>query len=221
MRVILTLLLTLLVLGCATVSTEQHSAAVSKEIERIEFPPFEGEKKQVTVVELSIPQELLELYPELADNRVGWGIYNRIVDTFYETGRFEFIEDKSEVKKKIFENWKLKASGITMDDDDFEIGNLKTPDYFIYAEIFEFAVRQDEKVRGVSSDEAKTTIVGVQLRIVDAESGTFIPASGIGEVTTTIQSIFMNADADFDQSTVGLATDRAVRSAVLKLIKRM
>lgn len=210
-----------LVLGCASVKTEGHKSAMSSEAEDIIFPEYTGERSKVQVISLSIPASILEQYPELQDNRVGWGIYNRIVDTFYETKRFEFIEEKDAVKKSIMDNWKLKASGITMDDEDFEIGNLKTPDYFIYAEIFDFAVRQNEKVVGIASEEEKTTIVGVQLRLVDGESGTFIPASGIGEASSVSSAIWISVDNSFDESTVGLATERAIRGATLKLLKRL
>lgn len=214
-------LLLLFVLSCGTVKTEGHQSAMSRDAEEIIFPSYDGDKAKVQVINLSIPVEILELYPELQDNRVGWGIYNRVVDTFYETKRFMFIEEKSEVKTKIFENWKLKASGITLDDEDFEIGNLQTPDYFIYVEIFDFSVRQNEAVVGIAAEEEKTTILGIQLRLVNAEDGTFIPASGIGEASSTSTTIWLNNDLEFDKSTVGLATERAVRSAVLKLLKRI
>ena len=36
-------------------------------------------------------------YPELADKRVGWGLSNRIVEGFYDTRRFEFVEEKEAI----------------------------------------------------------------------------------------------------------------------------
>ncbi len=221
-RNIVILLIILPVLsGCASVTTEAHKDAAGASVEKISFPPYSGEPLDVQIVEFSIPAETLTRYPELNDQRVGWGMCSRIIDICYESGRFSFIEEKESMRDKILENWKMKASGITIDEDDFEIGTLQTPDYFIYAEIYDFAIRQNEKVVAGAAEEEKTTIIGIQLRLLDSESGKFIPASGIGEASSFSQSIWMNADLPFDQSTVGLSTERAVRAAVLKLIERI
>jgi len=207
--------------SCASVTTERHKSAAAGEVEEIKFPEYLGEPLNIQIINFTIPAETIEKYPELNDRKVGWGMCNRIIDIFYETGQFSFIEEKDAVRKKILDNWKLKASGITVDDEDFEAGLLEAPDYFVYAEVYDFAVRQNETVIAGASEKEKTTIIGIQLRLLDTETGKFIPASGIGEASSVSASIWMNPKLDFDQSTVGLSTERAVRSAVFKLLKRI
>jgi hypothetical protein len=66
-----------------------------------------------------------------------------------------------------------------------------------------------------------TTQIGVQLRLVDVSTGQYTPTSGTGEAATTAMTVWLAPDQEFDQSTVGLATKRAVHAAVLAMVKKM
>ena len=46
-------------------------------------------------------------YPELADKRVGWDLSNRIVEGFYDTRRFEVVEEKEANLKRMLDQWNL------------------------------------------------------------------------------------------------------------------
>ncbi len=70
-------------------------------------------------------------------------------------------------------------------------------------------------------EQRNTTIIGLQIRLVNVETGGYIPASGTGEATTTAESVWVTADVPFDQTTVGIASQKAVEAAIRNLIKRM
>ncbi len=209
------------IISCATVSTERVQAK-SETADLIEpFPPYEGPKSRVQVVRFGIPEDIAQKYSELADKRVGWGLSNRIVEGFYDTGRFEFVEEKETMLNRIVEQWKLTQAGIYAEEQPLEAGGLKAPQYLVYAEVYEFSVSHAEVLAGVAMEKTNTTIIGIQIRMVDVATGEYIPASGIGEAKSTAASVWVRADLPFDQSTVGIASQRAVNVALRNLLKRL
>ena len=75
----------------------------------ISFPPYNGPKRRVQVIEIKIPAEDIRRYPELAEKRVGFGLSNILVETLYDTNRFTFLEEKEQVLKRLVELWELTA----------------------------------------------------------------------------------------------------------------
>jgi curli biogenesis system outer membrane secretion channel CsgG len=212
----------LLMLSCATVSTEK-SAQLKQDnkLQNESYPEYTGEKKRVQIIRFGIPPEITAQYPELAEKRVGWGLYNVIIDEFYDSKRFTFIEEKEAIQEKIMQNWALSQSGIVVEEQQVDQSHgLSLPQYLVYAEIVDFSVRTKEVVVGVAMQKENATQIGVQLRIVDVSTGEYIPGSGMGEATTTARTVWIQPDQQFDQSTVGLATKRAVHAAVLSMIKK-
>jgi curli biogenesis system outer membrane secretion channel CsgG len=207
--------------SCASVSTERDYAGYETADVTQPFPPYTGPKKRVQIVRFGIPDDIIKKYPELAQKRVGLGLSNRIIETFYDTNRFEFVEEKQTMLEKILEQWTLKQAGIYAEDDPKEFTGLQAPNYLIYAEVYDFSVSYAESIKGVASKKTNTTIIGIQLRMVDVASGQYIPASGAGEARSTAEAVWASPNLKFDQSTVGLATNRAVHVAVLNLLKRL
>jgi curli biogenesis system outer membrane secretion channel CsgG len=159
--------------------------------------------------------------PELADKRVGWGLCNRIVDALYTTGRFEYIEEKEAMLEKMIEQWKLSQAGIYTSETAIDAGQLKAPEYLIYAEVFDFAVGKAENVKGMKKEDKLVTHIGIQIRMVEVKSGSYIPASGTGEATSAQNgTIWAQNRNEFDQTTVGIASQQAVDSAVKQLLGR-
>jgi ABC-type transporter Mla maintaining outer membrane lipid asymmetry ATPase subunit MlaF len=77
-------------------------------------------------------------------------------------------------------------------------------------------------------DGVKNTVVtrlGLQVRFVDAETGQFFTGSGLGEATTVRELTLMNDDnfgeVRFNQSTIGIATKKALEIATSKIVTRM
>lgn len=219
------LILFWLIPGCATVSTKKPSsyrepASVAKK--GFSFPPYSGPKTRIQVVRFGIPKEVLDRYQELADKRVGWGLCNRIVEGFWATNRFEYLEEKEEIFNRMVRQWQLsEAGGIVAEETAVGLGALKAPQYLVYAEVYDFGVSRSETVVGMGVKETNTTIVGVQIRMVDIATGSYIPASAIGEAKTTGMAIWADVDMDFDQTTVGLASQDAVEKAIRILLDRM
>ncbi|MDX1546273.1 MAG: CsgG/HfaB family protein [Rhodothermales bacterium] len=216
------LLISVLMAGCATVKTEHDPQAFETADVSRPFPAYDGPKARIQVVRFGIPEEIARRYQELEDRRVGFGLSNRLVETFFDTGRFEFIEEKDAMQERMAEQWVLRQGGIYAEDEPIgpEDG-LTAPKYLVYAEVYDFAVSNAETVRGVASEQQKTTIVGVQIRFVDVDTGEYVPASGRGEATSVASGVWVSPDLPFDQSTVGLASQRALNVAVRNLIDRL
>lgn len=209
--------------SCAHVSTEKSSAVLEgKAVQDQAYPPYSGEKKRVQIIRFGVPKEISDQYPELAEKRIGWGLYNTVIDEFYDTKRFEFIEEKESIRDRIMQNWALSQSGIAVEEQQIDQKRgLSLPQYLVYAEVFEFSVNTAETIVGVAMQKTNATQIGVQLRLVDVATGKYVPSSGTGEAKTTASSVWIVADQPFNQTTVGLATKRGVHAAVLEMLKKM
>jgi curli biogenesis system outer membrane secretion channel CsgG len=213
----------LLLISCATVSTEKSTAAKQgKAVQDEQYPSYAGEKNRVQIIRFGVPPEITAQYPELAEKRIGWGLYNTVIEEFDASGRFTFIEEKKAIQDRIMQNWALSQSGIVVEEQQIDASRgLSLPQYLVYAEVFDFSVRTSEKIVGVAMHKENSTQIGVQLRLVDVSTGQYTPTSGTGEAATTATTVWLTPDQEFDQSTVGLATKRAVHAAVLAMVKKM
>ncbi|RLC52729.1 MAG: hypothetical protein DRI23_02095 [Candidatus Cloacimonadota bacterium] len=222
---VLVLSVLLVIVGCASVSTyteDEGSYNTDKEArEKFVFPDYEGLKTRVQIIRFGIPETIAKQYPELGDKRVGWGLCNRLVESFWETDMFEFVEEKENVVKKMADHWMLSESGIVSEDTAVEAGNLKAPEYLIYAEVYDFGVSHSEEIVGIKVQESNTTVIGIQIRMVNVETGEFVPASAEGRSKTIGIGTWATVDLDFDQTTVGKASQDAINTAIVKLMKRI
>ena len=213
-----------LVSGCASVSTEKGPETQARKTlkqQGFTFPLYSGVKKRIQVVRFGVPADIANKYPELADKRVGWGLCNRIVDGLWQTSMFEFIEEKEEILKKMLDQWELSSTGLVAEETVIEAGSLKAPEYLVYAEVFDFGVSHSEQIVGVTAKQVDTTVIGVQIRMVDVATGQYIPASATGEAKTTGVGIWASVNLEFDQTTVGMASQDAVNEALITLINRL
>ena len=89
MKHILSLFLTMFLLGCATSQVEAQSAKTkvqskiaSYEAEKTldDIKWYDGEPEGIQLIQISIPQNIINQYPELRDKRVGFGVTNRIIE---------------------------------------------------------------------------------------------------------------------------------------------
>jgi curli biogenesis system outer membrane secretion channel CsgG len=222
-KMVITGVVVALLASCASVSTEKAAAVRADNAVRDEpFPPYGGPKQRVQILRFGVPQEIADRYPELAEKRVGWGLYNTVIDELYATGRFEFVEEKASIRERIMQNWALSQSGLVVEEQQIdESSGMALPNYLVYAEVFDFSVSTSEKIVGIASEKVATSLIGIQMRMVDVATGEYVPSSGNGEASTTAKMVWITADQSFDQSTVGLATKRAVHAAVLSLVKKM
>jgi curli biogenesis system outer membrane secretion channel CsgG len=193
----------------------------------VSFPPYDGPKRRVQVVQINIPADDIRRYPELAEKRVGFGLSNILVETLYDTNRFTFLEEKEQVLKRLVELWELTQDGILVKNPTAPETALQAPDFLVYAEIFDFvACSPVEKIGLTGKNLTCVTSVGVQVRIGSTATGEYIPGSTDpmspeGKYIHTVNiSLFGGAGRAFDQSAIGKATLKATRYAVLKALQR-
>ena len=71
---------------------------------------------------------------------------NRIIEVLEEAGRFYFVEEKDEVINIMVKEWERSVSGLL--EEELNVGKFATTKLFAYAEIYDFAVsNQEEKDR--------------------------------------------------------------------------
>lgn len=209
----------------ATVKTEAYQASFEKKINIDSLMDYDGPKIPIQLLSLGISEELYAAYPELKDKRVGLGVTNIVIEFLEETNRFLFTEDKAEIKNRMVKQFQASQKGITEDKLDGR-GKIRLARYFVYIEVYDFSVSEDESIS--MKDGVKQTVVtrlGMQVKFVDAETGTLFTGSGLGEAKTTREATLMNdanfTDIKFNQSTIGTTTKKALETASAKIIVRM
>lgn len=182
-------------------------------------------KVPVQLLKIGINEELFEMYPELKDKRVGLGVTNIVIEYLEMTNRFVFTEDKLEIKERMINQFKASAKGFTENKLDGK-GKIKLAKYFVYIEVYDFSVSEDEVVRiKGESKTTQTTRLGLQVKFVDAESGEIIVGSGLGEASTiktvSILDGIDDSEIKFNQSTIGITTKKSLETASSRVISRL
>ena len=228
MKHILSIFITMFLLGCATSSVEAQSGKTkvqskiaSYEAEKTldDIKWYDGEPEGIQLIQISINENILNAYPELRDKRVGFGMTNRIIEVLEEAGRFYFVEEKDEVINKMVKEWERSVSGLL--EEELNVGKFATTKWFAYAEIYDFAVSNQEEISRRKAKLKNTTMVGIQVRLVNVETGKYITGSGLGTSAKEGEGVLKNLDMSFDQSTVSFATTGAVITAVANVLRRL
>ena len=228
MKHILSLFITMFLLGCATSSVEAQSGKTkvqskiaSYEAEKTldDIKWFDGEPEGIQLIQITISENILNAYPELRDKRVGFGMTNRIIEVLEEAGRFYFVEEKDEVINKMVKEWERSVSGLL--EEELNVGKFATTKWFANAEIYDFAVSNQEEIKRRKAKITNTTMVGIQVRLVNVENGKYITGSGLGTSAKEGEGVLKNLDMSFDQSTVSFATTGAVITAVANVLRRL
>jgi len=215
-------------LVCATSQVEAQSAKTkvqskiaSYEAEKTldDIKWYDGEPEGIQLIQISIPQNIINQYPELRDKRVGFGMTNRIIEVLEEAGRFYFVEEKDEVINKIVQEWERSVDGLL--EEELNVGKFATTKWFAYAEVYDFAVSNQEEIKRRKAKITNTTMVGIQVRLVNVETGRYITGSGLGTSAKEGEGVLKNLDMSFDQSTVSFATTGAVITAVANVLRRL
>ena len=179
----------------------------------------------IQLLKCGFTEEVYEMYPELKEKRVGLGVTNIVVEYLQMTNRFVFTEDKLEIKERMVQQFKASDKGFTENKIDGR-GKITLAKYFVYVEVYDFSVSDDEvvKIKG-EQKTTQTTTLGMQVKFVDAETGRFFVASGLGQAntvkTTSILDGLDDSDVKFRQSTIGTSTKKALESAASKIISQM
>jgi len=209
-----------------TIKTEQYQADFEKKQSMDALPEYTDTIKiPIQLLKIGINEELFEMYPELKDKRVGLGVTNIVLEYLEYTNRFVFTEDKLEIKERMVNQFKASDKGFTENKMDGR-GKVKLAKYFVYIEVYDFSVSEDEIVRiAGESKVTQTTRLGLQVKFVDAESGEVIVGSGLGEANTVKTSSILagvdDTEIKFNQSTIGITTKKSLETASSRIVSRL
>jgi hypothetical protein len=176
----------------------------------------------IQVLNIGFTPELYEFYPELRENRVGLGVSNITLSYLEWTDRFIFTEDKEDIKQRMVKQHKASAKGISSNEIKV-VGNVILAEYFTYVEIYDYSVSEEEEITKDGIKIILKTIIGMQVRFVNAETGTILTGSGSGEAVTIKRSNLLEGldEVKFNKSTIGIATKKALESASARIVKKM
>jgi len=161
--------------------TEDFKADFEKKKDISQFMDYEGPKKNIQILKCGIGEEVYEMYPELKEKRVGLGVANIVLEYLDNLNRFEFTEDKTEIKNRMVQQFKASNAGISENKVEGR-GKIKLAHYFVEIEVYDYSVSEDETIN--LKDGIKDNLVtrlGLQVRFTNSENGTIIAASGLGE----------------------------------------
>jgi len=191
---------------------------VSKNISTVS--DYAGAKTTVQVVNVDL-EKVFKMYPSLQEKNVGLGFAESVLDYLDETNRFDFTEEKSEIKERMVTQFKASKKGVFDEPIDGK-GKIKAARYFVYVTVADFAVDEDETVIKGKAKVVVTTFIRLQVRFVNAETGQIYIGSGEGEATKTGEAFLKSLDGmTFSQSTVGKATRKALETASTNVIEKL
>jgi len=205
----------------SSVGVQQYQADFEKAEPLNTLPAYTGEKQIIQLSKLNVNKELWDMFPELRDKRVGMGVSNRIIENFETTGRFKYAEEKEAIQNQMLDAWETELNGLSNGETKLKMEGIAVPKYVVYAEIYDFSVSYAETYDKGKLNKSNTTIIGIQIRMVNVDNGQYIVASGQGTSTQVGEGFFKNPQMGFDGSTVGVATQRALEVATVNLVKRM
>lgn len=205
--------------------TEQYKASFETKIDISQYLDYDGPTIPIQILKCGIGDDLYEQYPELKEKKVGLGVANITLEYLENLNRFTFTEDKTEIKNRMVKQFQASQAGISQDKLDGR-GKIRLAHYFVEIEVYDWSVSDDEEVN--LKDGVKNTMVtrlGLQVRFTNAETGEIIAASGLGEAKTTRElTLLSDATIDpvkFNQSTVSIATKKALDIACARILQRM
>ena len=206
-------------------TTEDYQAGFEGKESIYSIPEYNGKPIPVALLEIGVSKEVIDQYPELGDYRVGLGLTNIVIAFLEETFRFEFVETKDAIKDRMVNQYKASQKGLSTEKIELK-GNIVLAKYFCYIEVYDFSISEDETIN--LKDGVKNSLVtrlGLQVKMVDSQSGTYMTGSGLGKSVTTREVTLLNnenlEEVKFNQSSIGTATKKALESATAKVVKRM
>ena len=205
--------------------TEQYKASFETAIDISQFMDYEGKQIPIQILKAGISDEMYEMYPELKEKRVGLGVANISMEYLENLNRFKFTEDKTEIKNRMVKQFQASQAGISENQLD-GFGKINLAEYYVTIECYDYSIYEDETVNlkdGVKN--MMVTRIGLQVRFTNAETGVVFGASGLGEAVTTRElTLLSDATVDpvkFNQSTISIATKKALDIACARILDRM
>lgn len=208
-----------------SIKSETYQAEFEKKKSIDDVSDYDGPMIPIALINISASDVVYEMWPELKDARIGLGVTNMVIEYLDWTNRFEFVEEKSEIKDRMKTQWVASRKGVS-ENQVYGLGKIKLANYFVTIEIYDFSVSEDEVVAlkdGVT--QKQITRLGLQVRFTNAENGTYFVGSGLGEANTVkTQEGLLGLDLEeinFRQSAIGVTTRKALETASARIVARM
>lgn len=205
--------------------TEEFKADFEKKKDISAYLDYEGPQIPIQILKCGISDEIYEMYPELKEKRVGLGVANISMEYLENLNRFKFTEDKTEIKNRMVKQFQASQSGITENKLDGR-GKINLAEYFVTIEVYDYSISEDETINlkdGIKDN--MVTRLGLQVRFTNAETGLVFGASGLGEAKTTRELTLLSDESvdpiKFNQSTISIATKKALDIACANILDRM
>ena len=208
-----------------SIKAETYQAEFEKKQSIEDVSDYDGPTIPIALLNISATDEVYEMWPDLKDNRIGLGVTNMVIEYLEWTNRFQFVEEKSEIKERMTAQWKASKKGVS-ENEVYGFGKIKLANYFVTIEIYDFSVSEDEVLSlKEGSKQTQTTRLGLQVRFTNAVDGTYFVGSGLGEANTVkTQEGLLGLDVEeiqFRQSAVGVTTRKALETASSRIVSRM
>jgi hypothetical protein len=226
------LLLTLFILGTlssyaqvGSIKAETYQADFEKKQSIDDVSDYDGPMIPIALLNVGISDEVYEMYPDLKDARIGLGVTNMVIEYLDWTNRFQFVEEKSEIKNRMKDQWVASRKGVS-ENKVYGVGKIKLAEYFVTIEVYDFSVSEDEVLSfKEGSKQTQTTRLGLQVRFTNATDGTYFVGSGLGDANTVkTQEGLLGLDVEeinFRQSAIGVTTRKALETASSRIVSRM
>jgi curli biogenesis system outer membrane secretion channel CsgG len=208
-----------------SIKAETYQSEFEKKQSIEDVSDYDGPTIPIALLNVGISDEMYQLWPDLRDARIGLGVTNMVIEYLEWTNRFQFVEEKSEIKDRMKDQWVASRKGVS-ENQIYGIGKIKLAEYFVTIEIYDFSVSEDEVVALKSGvTQTQTTRLGLQVRFTNATDGTYFVGSGLGDANTvkTQEGVFGLdlEEVQFRQSAVGVTTRKALETASSRIVSRM
>jgi curli biogenesis system outer membrane secretion channel CsgG len=208
-----------------SIKAETYQSEFEKKQSIEDVSDYDGPTIPIALLNVGISDEMYQLWPDLRDARIGLGVTNMVIEYLEWTNRFQFVEEKSEIKDRMKDQWVASRKGVS-ENQIYGVGKIKLAEYFVSIEIYDFSVSEDEVVALKSGvTQTQTTRLGLQVRFTNATDGTYFVGSGLGDANTvkTQEGVFGLdlEEVQFRQSAVGVTTRKALETASSRIVSRM
>ena len=208
-----------------SIKAETYQADFEKKASIDDVSDYDGDMLPIALLNVGISDEVYEMYPDLKDARIGLGVTNMVIEYLDWTNRFEFVEEKSEIKNRMKDQWVASRKGVS-ENQVYGMGKIKLAEYFVTIEVYDFSVSEDEVLSlREGSKQTQTTRLGLQVRFTNATDGTYFVGSGLGDANTVkTQEGLLGLDVEeinFRQSAIGVTTRKALETASSRIVSRM
>jgi curli biogenesis system outer membrane secretion channel CsgG len=209
--IVLMLMIPVLFIACASTSPSPEPENDADLF--LNLPPFTGERLAIAVLDL-------QNQTDFEDPRIGRGLANMLITSLVNSDRFTVVERNPEVIQNMLEEQKMGLSGIVDAATAAKVGKMLGAKGVIIGEVSEFGIRKTGAFVGIGGTKTITTRVVIDARMVDVETGRILMAApGIGTSSTNTSGVALSYEfgtAGFDETTIGIATRKAVNQIVRK-----